>query len=84
MALYNQTIKTATTSSPYFTSETIDLACYNCANEIGNPLVFSSQCDICKTLTIEEITTYHYFDTLFLFLLPITIAIVVGFFIKKK
>lgn len=75
---YNQENIIATTSSPYFTPEVVDNACYNCANEIGSPLVFSSQCDICKTLTVTTVKTYDWFDTVFLF----SIFFGVVFFVK--
>lgn len=82
--LYNQTTEYATTSSPYFTQEKIDNACYNCANEVGSPAVFSSQCDICKTLTVTTVKTYNWFDTLVLMLIPILAVVVIGFFIPKR
>lgn len=81
---YNQYSITATTSSPYFTAEVVDNACFNCANEIGSPASFSSQCDICKTLTISEIHTFNWFDTILLFLIPFTIIYVIGLFRRKK
>lgn len=73
---YNQKYIISTTTSPYFTKEVIDNACYNCANEIGTPIGWTSQCDICKTLTVKEVTTYSYFDFFYL-----VFKIILGFVI---
>lgn len=85
---YNQTEKevVSTTSSPYFTPAVIDNACNSCANEIGNPQTFSSQCDICKTMTVKTVSTitYGWFDTIVLFLVPLFFAWVVFLFVKKS
>lgn len=71
---------TATSSSPYFTPAAIDNACNNCVNEIGAPAGRTSQCDICKTLTVTdiEITTYDWFDTVYLILKIFIGFIVIG------
>lgn len=79
MALYNQTIKTATTSSPYFTEQVIDSACFNCANGIGT----TTDCDICQTYTNTIIKTYNYFDLIIIILIVMTLFKVINFFVKK-
>lgn len=81
--LYNQITEYSITNSPYFTEEIIDNACYNCANEIGAPAVFSSQCDICKTLTVSTVKQLDFMD-LWAIATPIIIIFIMIFLFRKK
>lgn len=74
-----------TSNSPYFTPAFIDTACANCATHSTGPAAWSTECDICKTLTVSttEIITYQYFDFLYL-IFKITMAFVIIFLIAKK
>lgn len=74
---YNQVSQESTTTSPYFTPAVIDNACNKCASEIGSPTAFSSQCDICKTMTVSTVKTYGYADLLvYLLLVGVTIFVI--------
>jgi len=59
--------KTASTTSPYFTETFINDQCYKCTTS-ANPQAMTVACDICKTLTVTEtkITTYNWFDSIYL------------------
>lgn len=76
--MYNEITKSASTTSPYFTPEFIDAKCYECV-ESSNPQTMTVACDICKTLTVTEITQLGYFDILYLLF-----KFLVGFFIIYK
>lgn len=84
---YNQfTVqKIASTSSPYFTPAFIDNACFECVNEVGSPAGFTSQCDICKTLTLTEISviTLDFLDYLVLLLPFLLVLLMIKLFRKK-
>lgn len=81
--MYNQKVITATTTSPYFTPAVIDTKCNECANS-NNPQIMTVACDICKTMTVSQISTYNYFDFFVYIGILIIPLVVIRFFIKKK
>jgi len=62
--LYNQKIEQNTSTNQYIDQTVIDNACNSCSINLSNQ--YSNDCLICTTYSTQKITTYNYFDFLYL------------------